>query len=105
MNDVLKDFMNREFKKGDVIVYPGRRSSSLWMNIGIVNAIDEIDEVLKIDTIKKDFSEPIRKTKTKISRIDNVIIVGNINENRKHLRYFKNEQELLNELKENGIIR
>jgi hypothetical protein len=32
----FKDYFGRKIKKGDLIVYPGRQGSCMWMNDGIV---------------------------------------------------------------------
>lgn len=37
----MKDFLGREITRGKHIVYPGRRSSSLWMNLGLVTEVME----------------------------------------------------------------
>lgn len=37
----MKDCRGREIHIGSVIVYPGRASSSLWLNVGKVVGIDD----------------------------------------------------------------
>jgi hypothetical protein len=47
----MKDFLGRELKVGQRIVYPGRGGSSLWMNQGHITGIgDNYIEVLRIQT-------------------------------------------------------
>jgi hypothetical protein len=46
----MKDYFGREINRGDRVVYPGRRSSSLWMNDGTVIACDPklvVEKVLR----------------------------------------------------------
>lgn len=38
---MVNDIRGKEIKVGSTICYPGRQSSSLWMNIGEVVEIDE----------------------------------------------------------------
>lgn len=38
------DFLGREFSPGQFIVYPGRRSSSLWMNLGYVVSVVPVEK-------------------------------------------------------------
>jgi hypothetical protein len=35
------DFLGREIKVGDTIVYPGRRGSSMWLNRAVVKTTQE----------------------------------------------------------------
>ena len=37
---MLKDILGRAFKAGQTVVYPGRHSSSLWLNVGQIIAVD-----------------------------------------------------------------
>ena len=37
----MKDFLGREIQRGDIIVYPNRKSSSLWMNKARVIEVHE----------------------------------------------------------------
>lgn len=43
----MNDMIGNEIQVGSVIVYPGRRGSSLWMNVGFVLEIGE--KTLKVD--------------------------------------------------------
>lgn len=36
---MMKDIVGREIRVGDVIAYPGRRSSSMWMNVALVREL------------------------------------------------------------------
>lgn len=38
---MVTDIRGKEIKVGNTVVYPGRKSSSLWMNIGEVVGVDE----------------------------------------------------------------
>lgn len=71
---VPKDMTGREIKVGDRIVYPGRCSSNLWMNIARVYAIEEKESyswgqnrripIVKVQTIKSSdgYTETGKKT-------------------------------------------
>lgn len=71
----FKDWLGRDIRVGDAIVYPGRQGSSLWMRVA---------RVLELKTILKGFPEaayPILKVKTissnwddtKISSVETII--------------------------------
>ena len=45
---VLKDFLGKAFAVGQRIVYPGRASSSLWMNAAVIEAVDEDKKALVV---------------------------------------------------------
>ena len=58
----MNDFLGRELKAGQRIVYPGRRSSSLWMNEGIIERVDS--GKLKVHLVLRNWrGEPSGKTK------------------------------------------
>lgn len=42
----MKDFRNVDIQTGDVIAYPGRRGSALWMTEAVVEKIGENGELL-----------------------------------------------------------
>ena len=57
------DWRGTEIKAGSVVVYPGRHSSSLWMNEGHVVEIEQADEN---DSWKFRNRPPERRYKLKI---------------------------------------
>ena len=36
----VNDFFGNKIQQGDLLVYPGRQSSSIWMNVGVVTRIE-----------------------------------------------------------------
>ena len=38
-----RDSLGREIRLGDTITYPGRYSSSMWMNVGVVRGISHVE--------------------------------------------------------------
>ena len=61
---MVKDMLGRNIKKGDYIAYPGRRSSSLWLNYGKVvgfnrNPIKGVYGLQLIDPTLKVMTSPI----------------------------------------------
>jgi hypothetical protein len=60
------DFLGQEIQLGDIIVYPGRHGSSLWLNKSTVIAIKE-DGSIRIQR-----EDGIIK---KMTRLDRVIVV------------------------------
>jgi len=77
---MIKDILGVELRVGDVIAYPGRRGSRMWMNVGsIVNfgsykylGYDDIDS-MKTIIVKKSCTKGIGT----ITRIDRVVKVAN----------------------------
>jgi hypothetical protein len=51
----MKDFLGRSFKLGDYIVYPGRRGSYLWTNLGVVVGLNS-DGHPKVRSITSNWS-------------------------------------------------
>jgi len=48
MNETVRDQFGYEISRGDIITYPVRQSSSLWMSVGVVK-----DVKTKMDTWKR----------------------------------------------------
>lgn len=71
----MKDFLGKEFQVGQRIVYPGRASSSLWMNTGTIVAITAKN--LKVKRIALDWDNvPTGETKqVTVYCTDRVVIV------------------------------
>ena len=81
---MVKDCIGQEIKVGSIIVYPGRRSSSMWMNKAIVRDMviskdwrGRDKDVLYIETVSYSWSlQTYKLVKTKIERIERVTVVG-----------------------------
>lgn len=52
----VRDILGREIHSGDVITYPGRHSSQLYVSVGIVVEVD--DKVLKIVSATRSWRRP-----------------------------------------------
>lgn len=65
----MKDFLNQEITSGDLIVYPGRQGSALWMNRAIVLGFTPKGG------IRVKLSDGTTKT---ITRIDRVVVVHTV---------------------------
>lgn len=68
----MKDMRGTEIKVGDVVAYPGRASSSLWLNIATVEALDEVKQEVQMATFQRRYSGEltgeVRRTRTRILR-------------------------------------
>lgn len=90
-----KDQYNNEIKVGDIITYPGRVGSSLWMNTAVVESLDsyvswrrrESKPRLGVSVFSETYVYSAPNTtgtwkrslrKTRIERIDNVTVVTSI---------------------------
>ena len=49
----MKDFLGNTIKVGSYVAYPGRRGSSLWMNVGRVAEMNTVDGSLTVDRIRE----------------------------------------------------
>lgn len=68
----MRDFMGKEFKEGDTIVYPSVSGSHLWMNEGRVVSVSE--EKLMVSPIRSQYSKK-RSTPVRLLRPDRAVIV------------------------------
>jgi hypothetical protein len=69
---MLKDFLGRAFVAGQTIVYPGRHSSSLWMNKAQVIAVNpggKNDLVVRPDRAKRN---------VRLTELNRVVIVPDV---------------------------
>lgn len=41
---MIVDFLGKEIRVGDLVVWPGRKGSSLWMNSGKVIALETVED-------------------------------------------------------------
>jgi len=42
----MKDFLGHEIRKGDTVIYPVRRGSSMWLKRMIVQQVDEQEKMV-----------------------------------------------------------
>jgi len=70
---MIKDILGVELKVGDTIAYPGRRRSSMWMNIGTIHCFGKDWNNRFTITVK------ISKTKKSVTlyRLDRVVKAAN----------------------------
>lgn len=71
----MKDIVGATITVGQTIAYPGRKSSSLWMNVAIVDEIDETEGRLKVRIVNRQYI--LRGTSGQphwINRIDRVAV-------------------------------
>jgi hypothetical protein len=74
----VKDFMGRVIRPGDTIVYPGRRSSSLWLNKAKVVEVSERNLFVNVETNRfdADKGEWVAVTRrSRIEAIERVVVV------------------------------
>lgn len=80
---MFRDFLNRELRVGDTIVYPGRHGSSLWMNaatiLELVEATDSKPACIKARIQaatgwRRTFAG--RQTLVTLRALDNVVVVA-----------------------------
>lgn len=72
---MLKDVLGREIKVGQIVAYPGRQSSLMWLTVAPVKEVGKDSIKVEIDTNRwdgKDFS-PVKKLVT-VRSIDRVVI-------------------------------
>lgn len=68
----MKDILGREIKVGQIVAYPVRQSSSMWMSYGEVKEIGE--KTIKVMPSRGRWgTQPLGKLAT-TSRIDRVVI-------------------------------
>lgn len=84
---MLKDFLGREIQLGDMVVYPGRQSSSLWMNAGTVEGF-KYTEVVDAESFISGIKVRVRAASgwrkgtagreklVTLTATDNVVVVG-----------------------------
>jgi len=72
----VKDFLGNEIEVGDTIVYPGRASSSLWMNKATV--LEVIDPGgLKVEVEVSNYKgEVVGVRKSSVSAVHRVTVVA-----------------------------
>ena len=80
---MIKDFLGREIKKGDRVVYPSYRGSMAYMNFGTIDKIVEVNLGLPnkyvtkakiVNVLRSDGSRPHVKTLT-VQSFDRMVIV------------------------------
>jgi hypothetical protein len=79
----VKDFMGRVIRPGDTIVYPGRRSSSLWLNKAKVVEVSERNLFVEVETNVFDLDRaawvPVTR-RTRIQAVERVVVVPPVEE-------------------------
>jgi hypothetical protein len=63
----MKDILGREVNVGDIIAYPGRQSSNLWLNVAKILAFEE--KSIKVQPIPNNSSWHSRHCEGKPSRV------------------------------------
>lgn len=69
----MKDFLDREIHVGDTVVYPGRASSSVWMNVAQVLEVNEVAKTLRVRRTKARCGTVHRDSI--LASIDRVVVV------------------------------
>lgn len=67
--DSAEDFMGKVIRVKDLIVYPVRQGSNLWMNQAVVIKIESSDKVTTIHAERPD------GTVVKLTKTENIVIV------------------------------
>lgn len=67
-----KDFTGREIQVNNIIVYPGRHGSSLWMNMARVNMIEWSNNRVRLQV------ERSSGAKTWITRLERCTVIGHV---------------------------
>lgn len=71
----MKDFLGKTIDVGDTIVYPGRQSSSLWMNKAEVTEVGP--NYLTVMVERKNYrGQVVGHRKSKISSVNRVTVVA-----------------------------
>jgi len=73
--NLVKDFLGKEIKPGDTIVYPGRHGSSLWMKQAIVEEIIMVPDWRNHPTPTLRVLNPKNKKRTTLTRLDRVTVL------------------------------
>lgn len=78
----MRDFLGREIQVGDMVVYPGRQSSSLWMNSAKVEGFKQDEHGKQSIKVRVDAATGWRRTfagrqpLVTLTVTDNVVVVG-----------------------------
>ncbi len=70
----MKDVLGHELQVGDVVAYPGRRGSNLWINTATIETIDPV----MVSAIKNSSSQDEEGRRVIIQRTDRFVKVAHV---------------------------
>lgn len=72
----MNDIRGKEFDVGDLVAYPNRMGSCLWMSLGLVTEVDEEQACLWVRVVKNDDNAwSMSERSYPVTRLERVIIV------------------------------